>query len=184
MHGFDVQVERKIPILVGAIENRTLVHIAGAIDQNVERAKFGRYRGRKPRYHPGPRRRAYAACRAGPAACWGQDGRDQLGAFGGEFLSDGAANSLACRGHQRDLSFQSVHTSCLFNVAKLCFCRPSASKFSGASQRSKFACAPAARDRAWKSTPCRRCGPWRSYAGGECLRKRSQGAKLRGARAH
>ena len=40
MHGFDVEVERKVPVLVGAIENRALVHIAGTVDQNIERAEF------------------------------------------------------------------------------------------------------------------------------------------------
>ena len=40
VHGFDVEIERKIPILVAAIEHRTVGDITGAVDQNIERAEF------------------------------------------------------------------------------------------------------------------------------------------------
>ena len=37
VHGLDVEVEGEVPILVGAFENRALMHEAGRIDENVER---------------------------------------------------------------------------------------------------------------------------------------------------
>ena len=39
MHGPHVQVEREIPVLVGAFENRAVMHEAGRIDENVERTR-------------------------------------------------------------------------------------------------------------------------------------------------
>ena len=42
VHRLDVEVEGKIPVVLGTIEHAALMHIARAVDQNVERAEFFR----------------------------------------------------------------------------------------------------------------------------------------------
>src|SRR5205085_10206812 len=44
VHGFDVEVERKIPVSIAAIENAAVMHIAGAVHQNIQCAEFARDR--------------------------------------------------------------------------------------------------------------------------------------------
>ena len=41
MHRLDVEIEREVPVLFGALEHAAVVHIAGAVDEHVERAEFG-----------------------------------------------------------------------------------------------------------------------------------------------
>ena len=73
----------------------------------------------------------------------GDVGGDDVGAFGDKGFGDGAADALPGGGHQRDFVLQSaahavLDAFCSFNAARLSFCRPSPSKFSGSSQRSKL----------------------------------------------
>src|SRR5580658_5573881 len=127
MHGFDVQIERKIPILIRAIEDRALVHVAGAIDQDIERAEFARnvcgeridivlrahvelegFLGLEP-----------------VKLVVGDVSRDDGGTLLDESFGDGAANALAGGGHQRDFILQSItHAHLAFLAFTLLYSTP------------------------------------------------------------
>src|SRR5580700_6434243 len=115
MHGFDVEIERKIPVLVRAIEDRALMHIAGAIDQNIERAEFAADVGGE---------RVDIVLRAHVEL----DGflglqtlkldldnicRDDDSTFGDKSFGDSTADALARSSDQCDLTLQSVAHACL-----------------------------------------------------------------------
>src|SRR5262249_59378579 len=40
MHGFDVQIEGKIPVPITALEDAAVVNVTGAIHQDIQRAEF------------------------------------------------------------------------------------------------------------------------------------------------
>ena len=40
VHRLDVEVEGEVPVLLGAVEHAAVMHVAGAVDENVERAEF------------------------------------------------------------------------------------------------------------------------------------------------
>ena len=144
MHRFHVEIERKFPVLVTAIEHRAVMHIAGAVDKNIERPEFAT--------DVSPERvDVVLRARVELAQLGAQSlklvrveiGRDHLGAFVGEFLRNGAADTLPGGSNERDLSQQPaaharLYAFCPFNAARLVRCRPSLSKFSDASQRSKL----------------------------------------------
>ena len=40
VHGFDVEIEGKIPVAIAAPENAAVVHVAGAVHQDIQGAEF------------------------------------------------------------------------------------------------------------------------------------------------
>ena len=86
------------------------MHIAGAIDQNIERAEFARnVRGERIdivlRAHV--ELDAFLRLQALEFVL-DNVGRDDGSAFGDKSLGDGAADTLTGGGHQRDFALQSV----------------------------------------------------------------------------
>src|SRR5580704_14679306 len=110
MHGFDVEIERKVPILVRAIEDRALVHIAGAVDQDVERAEFTRnVRGKRVDIVLRTHVELDGLLSLQAVELVLDDiGRDDGRTLGDKSLRNSAANALAGGGHQRDFILQSV----------------------------------------------------------------------------
>ena len=84
--------------------------VAGAIDQNVERAELAPDRACQ-RVDIVLRPHVELLALLGLQTLklvLGDVGGDDLRAFGNEGLGNGAADALPCRGHQRDFAFQSV----------------------------------------------------------------------------
>ncbi len=110
MHGFDVEVEGKIPVLLRAFEHRALVHVARHIGENIERAEFLGDCLRKCidvfcRQHV----ELHAFCGFKTLQFIDGDiGCDHLSPFRDECLSDRTADALASRSDECQFSFQSV----------------------------------------------------------------------------
>ena len=110
MHGFDVEVEREVPVLLRTFQHRALVHIAGNVGEHIECAEFlvdrsGKGIDRCARQHV----ELGGFCGFQAVKLVSRDiGRDDARAFSDEGLGDRAADTLASGGDQRQLSFQSV----------------------------------------------------------------------------
>ena len=110
MHRLDVEIEREVPVLFGALEYAAVVHVAGAVDEHVERAVFGGDLLGEGFDRRGRTRVELQAFRA-PAAvelALVHVGCNHARAFGRERLGDRTANSLSCRRDQRDLALQTL----------------------------------------------------------------------------
>ena len=140
VHRLDVEIERKIPVLVGAVEHGALVHVACAIDQYIERAERASISSRK-RIDSACDEHVELAQLGVQALQLGriEVGRDHLGALGGEFSA--IARPIPCPAAVTSATlscslllifasrFLSVHDRDFecgeFNAERLAFCRPS-----------------------------------------------------------
>ena len=109
VHRFDVEVERKIPILVGAIEHGAVMHEAGGIEQDVGLAGALGHRGdgcAVARVEFCDFRDAFALERRKLALV--DIGGKHGGAFARKGQRAGAADARRGRGHECALALQAV----------------------------------------------------------------------------
>src|SRR5215467_13146684 len=109
VHRLDVEVERKSPVLLAALEHAAMVHVAGAVDQDVEGAML-RGDGLRQRIDRGGGAHVELEALFGlePVELLLLDiGRDHARALGGKSRGDGAADALSGRSHERELALQS-----------------------------------------------------------------------------
>jgi hypothetical protein len=106
MHGLHVEIEREVPVLLGAVEHAAMMHISGAVDEHVERAKLGCNVAGE-----GLDRRSRAHVEL--VALEGFDtfeflvfqiGGDQARALGCKSFGNGTADPLSRRGDERELA--------------------------------------------------------------------------------
>src|SRR5262249_46848211 len=108
MHRFHVEIEGEVPILLGAVEHAAMMHVAGAVDEHVERAELG---CRLLRERLDRRGRAYVEL----AALYALDafkfrlfqiGAVPAGPLGRKRFGDGPADPLSRRRDERELVLQ------------------------------------------------------------------------------
>jgi len=104
VHGLDVQIEREVPILFGALEHRAVVDEAGGVHEHVDGADlageprdgFGRARIERAALRP------VQAFKPGLIEIGGPDGCT----LAQKAFSNGAPDPLPRCGHNRDLAVQ------------------------------------------------------------------------------
>ena len=113
VHGFDVQVEAEIPVLVRALEDVAVVDVTGAVEQHVERAG-----GRGERVDIGGIQHVQACgaqgrARSRVAGEFGEGafvdiGCPDVGAFGGEHERGSPSDAFAGRRHHDVFAFDTL----------------------------------------------------------------------------
>ena len=109
MHGLDVEVERKVPIVVAAFQHRAMMHEAGGVEQHVDGTDplgHGRDGGAVADIEAGHFRDAFA--RQCSEFLVIDIGRDHGRAFACESDRARAADACCRRSHECALAFQSA----------------------------------------------------------------------------